>query len=103
MVMAVLVMMGIAVVMVVLVVVVVVVAVAVMVVVAEIVVVMVVMFLVVVVFMMVVCHSSLWFYTVGVSNTVLTKCTICKIQTVICMRLKSLGDENVRRLPERTR
>ena len=95
MVMAVLVMMGIVVIMVVLVVVVVVVA--------EIVVVMVVMFLVVVVFMMVVCHSSLWFYTVGVSNTVLTKCTICKIQTVICMRLKSLGDENVRRLPERTR
>ena len=95
MVMAVLVMMGIVVIMVVLVVVVVVVA--------EIVVVMVVMFLVVVVFMMVVCHSSLWYYTVGVSNTVLTKCTICKIQTVICMRLKSLGDENVRRLPERTR
>ena len=95
MVMAVLVMMGIVVIMVVLVVVVVVVA--------EIVVVMVVMFLVVVVFMMVVCHSSLWFYTVGVSNTVLTKCTICKIQTVICMRLKSLGDENVRRLPKRTR
>ena len=95
MVMAVLVMMGIVVIMVVLVVVVVVVA--------EIVVVMVVMFLVVVVFMMVVCHSSLWFYTVGVSNTVLTKCTICKIQTVICMRLKSLGDKNVRRLPKRTR
>ena len=95
MVMAVLVMMGIVVIMVVLVVVVVVVA--------EIVVVMVVMFLVVVVFMMVVCHSSLWYYTVGVSNTVLTKCTICKIQTVICMRLKSLGDENVRRLPKRTR